>query len=227
MSLTTSPIFSAASARPAYSPFDALRLVHARSRPRCVVCASWILISAIEADSCSAEPATSETLAEASSDSRNAPSACCVVSCDEAISAFAVDFIALVLVLTMPSISSMRVAERGDRAFGQQPAVFLRQHGFALILQPLPLGDVFVRRDPAAALHRLPGDADRGGRRQARRSGSKSSRTTSFPRRRASCRPRRRLVSPLRMPFVTRCPMIASCVAPTFNNSGGRRYRLA
>ena len=96
MSLTTSPIFSAACVRPAYSPFDALALSTAFAT-RAVVCASCELISAIEADSSSAEPATIETLSDASLDSRNATSACCVVSFDETISAPAVDFMASVL----------------------------------------------------------------------------------------------------------------------------------
>ena len=159
MSLTTSPIFSAACASPAYSPFEAFALSTALAT-KAVVCASCELISAIEADSSSAEPATIETLSDASLDSRNATSACCVASCDETISAPAVDFMALVLLPTMPSISSMRSRNDGDRALGQQSAIFLRQHRVALVLEPMALGDVLVRRHPAAALHRLPRDAD-------------------------------------------------------------------
>jgi hypothetical protein len=62
----------------------------------------------------------------------------------------AVDFIALVEALT----------EGINRAFGEQPAVLLRQHGLTLVLQPLLFGNVFVGGDPAATSHRLPGDAD-------------------------------------------------------------------
>ena len=51
-------------------------------------------------------------------------------------------------------------AERGDRILCQHAAAFLRQHGVALVLKPMALGDVLMRRHPAAALHWLPGDAD-------------------------------------------------------------------
>ena len=47
------------------------------------------------------------------------------------------------------------LAERRDRVFDYGAALFLLLHGRALLLGLPPLGDVLVRADPAAALHRM------------------------------------------------------------------------
>ena len=49
------------------------------------------------------------------------------------------------------------LAERRDRALDGRAALFLLLHGGALLLGLPPLGDVFVRADPAATLHRMVG----------------------------------------------------------------------
>src|SRR5215813_3758200 len=129
ISLTTSPIFCAPSARPAISPSVA-RASLVASPTTLLVCVSWRLISPIDRDSSSAATAAVSTFAEASLKACTALSARCEVCSDEPNKARAVERMAAALLL-------------------------LAADGGAFLLGLTLLRYVLVCRDPTAASQRL------------------------------------------------------------------------
>jgi hypothetical protein len=79
-------------------------------------CASWRLISLIEADSSSAATAAVSTLADASLDPRTAPSARCSVWSDVVSNVLAAVFIAAALCPTVISMFSTRARKEAMAA---------------------------------------------------------------------------------------------------------------
>ena len=120
------------------------------------VCVSWRLISAIECDSSSAATAAVSTLAEASLNACTALSARCVVCVRRAEQRLpAVERMAVALSPTPRQQRFDLRPERGDGGVDDGAALLLVADRGALFLGAALLGDVFMRRNPAAVRQRL------------------------------------------------------------------------
>ena len=159
ISLITSPIFCAACASVAICRLVSCASVTA-ARTISVVMASWRPISPIEPVNSSAAIAAVSTLVEASLEAATAPSALFEVWPELASSVVAVARMAMA-----PSRHRVQqvldpLAEAGDRLLDGRAPLLLLLHRGALALGAAPLGDVLMRRHPAAVGHRPVDDQD-------------------------------------------------------------------
>jgi hypothetical protein len=155
----TSPIFCAACASAAICSLVPLASQTA-ARTISVVRLSWRPISPMEPVNSSAAPAAVSTLVQASFDAVTALSALFEVCPESANSVVAVERMVSAPSLTVRRCAPRRAAEGGDCRVDHAAALLLLLHKGALALGVAPLGDVLMRRHPAAARHRPVGDQD-------------------------------------------------------------------